>query len=154
MAGTIDPSRPICQCKSRVEHVSPDGRELMTSTRAQGVAEVLWELKRAAKIGAFTPVARRAGFSAGSKGRAMMTCMKSVRRDWPHLEWWRAVPDDGKVEKNSEHANMLIEAGFDISDDEADEEKSVVADFEEQVMSWDEEETDEAAEAEETAGKA
>jgi uncharacterized UBP type Zn finger protein len=84
----------------------------------------------------------------------MMTCMKSVRRDWPHLEWWRAVPDDGKVEKNSEHANMLIEAGFDISDDEADEEKSVVADFEEQVMSWDEEETDEAAEAEETAGKA
>jgi len=125
----------------------------MTSTRAQGVAEVLWELKRAAKIGAFTPVARRAGFSAGSKGRAMMTCMKSVRRDWPHLEWWRAVPDDGKVEKNSEHANMLIEAGFDISDDEADEEKSVVADFEEQVMSWDEEETDEAAEAEETAGK-
>ena len=90
----------------------------MTSTRAQGVAEVLWELKRAAKIGAFTPVARRAGFSAGSKGRAMMTCMKSVRRDWPHLEWWRAVPDDGKVEKNSEHANMLIEAGFDISDDD------------------------------------
>lgn len=83
----------------------------------------------------------------------MMTCMKSVRRDWPHLEWWRAVPDDGKVEKNSEHANMLIEAGFDISDDEADEEKSVVADFEEQVMSWDEEEKDEAAEAEETAGK-
>jgi uncharacterized UBP type Zn finger protein len=84
----------------------------------------------------------------------MMTCMRSVRRDWPHLEWWRAVPDDGKVEKNSEHANMLIEAGFDISDDEADEEKSVVADFEEQVMSWDEEESDEAAEAEETAGKA
>ena len=84
----------------------------------------------------------------------MMTCMKSVRRDWPHLEWWRAVPDDGKVEKNSEHANMLIEAGFDISDDEADEEKSVVADFEEQVMSWDEEETDETAEAEETAGTA
>jgi hypothetical protein len=48
---------------------------------------------------------------------------------------------------------MLIEAGFDISDDEADEEKSVVADFEEQVMSWDEEEKDEAAEAEETAAK-
>jgi hypothetical protein len=125
------------------------GRELMTSTRAQGVAEVLWELKRASSIGAFTTVARRAGFSAGSKGRAMMTCLKTVRRDWPHLEWWRAVPDDGKVERSSDHATLLIEGGYDITDDESDEEKSVVTDFEEQIMNWDEEE--EGAEGEAAA---
>ena len=111
----------------------------MTSTRAQGVAEVLWELKRASKIGKYTTIARRAGFSAGSKGRAMMTCLKTVRRDWPHLQWWRAVADDGKVEKNSEHATLLLEDGYEIVDDEADEEKSIVTDFEEQVMSWEEE---------------
>ena len=112
----------------------------MTSTRAQGVAEVLWELKRASMIGAYTTVARRAGFSAGSKGRAMLTCLRTVRRDWPHLEWWRAVPDDGKVERNSDHATLLLEGGYDIVDDEEDEEKSVVTDFEEQVMDWDEQE--------------
>ena len=123
----------------------------MTSTRAQGVAEVLWELKRASMIGTYTAVARRAGFSAGSKGRAMLTCLKTVRRDWPHLQWWRAVPDDGKVEKNSDHATLLLEGGFDIVDDDADEEKSVVTDFEEQVMTWDEEEE---AETEAAAKKA
>ncbi len=111
----------------------------MTSTRAQGVAEVLWELKRASKIGTYTTIARRAGFSAGSKGRAMLTCLKTVRRDWPHLQWWRAVADDGKVEKHSDHATLLLEGGYEVVDDAADEEQSVVTDFEEQVMSWEEE---------------
>ena len=121
----------------------------MTSTRAQGVAEVLWELKRASMIGKYTTVARRAGFSAGSKGRAMMTCMKTVRRDWPHLQWWRAVPDDGKVDRDSDHATLLVEGGYDIVDDEADEEKSLVTDFEEQVRTWEEEsDTESDAEAE------
>ena len=72
-------------------------------------------------------------------------------RLWPHLEWWRAVPDDGKVERSSDHASLLIEGGYDITDDEADEEKSVVTDFEEQIMNWDEEE---GAEAESAAEKA
>ena len=97
----------------------------MTSTRAQGVAEVLWELKRASKIGTYTTIARRAGFSAGSKGRAMLTCMKTVRRDWPHLQWWRAVSDDGKVERASDHATLLVEGGYEVVDDEADEENFV-----------------------------
>lgn len=119
----------------------------MTSTRAQGVAEVLWELKRASKIGTYTTIARRAGFSAGSKGRAMLTCMKTVRRDWPHLQWWRAVSDDGKVERASDHATLLVEGGYEVVDDEADEEKSIVTDFEEQVMSWEEEEEEAEAEA-------
>ena len=123
----------------------------MTSTRAQGVAEVLWELKRASMIGTYTTVARRAGFSAGSKGRAMLTCLKTVRRDWPHLQWWRTVPDDGKVERNSDHATLLLEGGYDIVDDEEDEEKSVVTDFAEQVMDWDEQEE---AETEAAAKKA
>ena len=145
----MERSRQICGCKSPRTTSHRMGRELMTSTRAQGVAEVLWELKRASSIGAYTTVARRAGFSAGSKGRAMMTCLKTVRRDWPHLEWWRAVPDDGKVERSSDHATLLIEGGYDITDDESDEEKSVVTDFEEQIMNWDEEE--EGAEGEAAA---
>ena len=124
----------------------------MTSTRAQGVAEVLWELKRASKIGTYTTIARRAGFSAGSKGRALLTCMITVGRYWPHLQWWRAVSDDGKVARASDHATLLVEGGYDVVDDEADEEKSIVTDFEEQVMNWEEEE--EAEEAEAAAKKA
>ena len=118
---------------------------MTTSTRAQGVAEVLWELKRTSMIGKYTTVARRAGFSAGSKGRAMLTCLKTVRRDWPHLQWWRAVPDDGKVEKGSDHATLLIEGGYEIVDDDADEEKSVVTNFEEEIMTWEDEEAEAAA---------
>jgi len=119
----------------------------MTTTRAQEVAEVLWELKRASKIGTYTTIARRAGFSAGSKGKAMLTCLKTVRRDWPHLQWWRAVPDNGKIEKGSEHQDLLVEGGYDVADDEKDDAISVVADLEEKVMVWEEEEAEETAEA-------
>jgi len=117
----------------------------MVSTRAQEVAEVLWELKRASKIGTYTTIARRAGFSAGSSGRAMLTCLKTVRRDWPHLQWWRAVRDDGQIEKDSEHASALLEGGFEVVAAEGTEEMVVVVDFESLVMSWDEDEDEETA---------
>ena len=84
----------------------------MASVRAQEVAELLWELKRAGKLGTYTAVARRAGFSPGSNGRTILTVMKTVRRDWSHLQWWRAVPDDGAVEKGGEHAELLAENEF------------------------------------------
>lgn len=82
----------------------------MASSRADEVAEILWELKRAGKCATFSHIARRAGFSAGSNGRAMATCLKSVRRDWPHLHWWRAIQDNGTVEEGQ--TTLLKEAGY------------------------------------------
>lgn len=84
----------------------------MASTRAEEVAELLWELKRAAKVAKYSVVAKKAGFSAGVNGKAMDTCLKTVRRDWPHLQWWRAVSDTGLVVKDSEQATKLVEAGI------------------------------------------
>lgn len=82
----------------------------MASTRAEEVAELLWELKRAAKLAKYSVIAKRAGFSAGANGKAMETALKAVRRDWPHLQWWRAVNDTLQVEKDSEQAKKLAEA--------------------------------------------
>src|SRR4051794_20953087 len=84
----------------------------MASSRADEVAEILWELKRADKVATYTLIARRAGFSAGSNGRAMLTCLRTVKRDWPHLHWWRAVQDNGVLEKGSEQEAKLREAGY------------------------------------------
>lgn len=109
----------------------------MSSTRASEVAEVLWELKRANKIATYSVIAERAGFSAGSNGRTMITCMKAIRRDWPHLQWWRAVKDDGQIEKGSEQASCLEEGGYELIDAEKDDTASVVMDFEEHKMVWD-----------------
>jgi alkylated DNA nucleotide flippase Atl1 len=119
----------------------------MASARAAEVAEVLWELKRAGKVATYTVIARRSGFSPGSGGRTMITTMKTVRRDWPHLQWFRALPDDGLIVKDSEHAHVLAENEYEIVDaDSADEdEKVTIADFEGCQMVWesDEEEAEE-----------
>lgn len=90
------------------------GEQDMASTRAEEVAELLWELKRASKIAKYSVIAKRAGFSAGVNGKAMETCLKTVRRDWPHLQWWRAVSDSVQVEKDSEQAKKLAEAGVEL----------------------------------------
>src|SRR5688500_6881121 len=90
----------------------------MASTRADEVAEVLFELKRAGKVATYTQIARRAGFSAGSNGRAMDSCLRVVRRDWPHLQWFRAVRHDGVVEKDGEQMKKLQEAGYDVQPNE------------------------------------
>jgi len=84
----------------------------ISSKRAQAVAEVLWELKRADKLATLTAVASRADFSPGAGGRTISTILKTVRRDWPHLQWWRAVADSGELEKEQE--SCLIEAGFEV----------------------------------------
>lgn len=109
----------------------------MASTRAQEVAEILWELKRAEKLANFGVIAKRAGFSAGAKGRAMMTTMKSVRRDWPHLQWWRAVKDDNLIEKDSEQEEVLRENGYELAASDDDEFVSIQID--EHLMNWDDE---------------
>ena len=77
----------------------------IASTRAQAVATILWELKRAEKLSTLSAIADRAGFSPGPSGRTISTCLKTVRRDWPHLEWWRAVADNGQLEQ--EQASFL-----------------------------------------------
>lgn len=109
----------------------------MASSRAQEVAEVLWELKRANKVATFSSIASRAGFSAGSNGRTMTTCLKNVRRDWPHLQWWRAVRDDLTVQKDSEHAQKLAECGYPLQPAK-DKEAVVLTNVEEHLMSWEE----------------
>ena len=122
----------------------------MTSIRAEGVAEVLWELKRAGKIATFSTIANRAGFSAGSNGRTVTTALKTVRRDWGHLQWWRAIKDDGMLEKDSEHAEKLQESGYEIADADGNKEAVMLVCLEEHLMSWDDEDDEdgETAEAE------
>jgi alkylated DNA nucleotide flippase Atl1 len=108
----------------------------MTSTRAAEVAEVLWELKRADKLATLTTIARRAGFSAGSNGRAVLTTLKTVRKGWPHLQWWRAVNDDGKIEKGCEQEVKLRECGYEIVQSDGKTEVMLLKSFEQHLMQW------------------
>lgn len=108
----------------------------MASSRADEVAELLWELKRADKISTYTMIARRAGFSAGNKGRAMITTLKTVRRDWPHLHWWRAVADDFIFEAESEHLAKLREAGYEFANVKDDGKLFVLTEYTMHVMEW------------------
>ncbi len=87
----------------------------MASVRAEGVAEALFELKRLDKLATYTEVATRAGFKPGAGGRTLMTCLVAVQRDWPHLHWWRAIPDDCMVAKESDHAKFLTTGGYELS---------------------------------------
>lgn len=115
----------------------------MSSTRASEVAEALFELKRADKVATYSAIAKRAGFSAGSNGRAMKTALKTVRRDWPHLQWWRAIDDNAQIE-TGEQEEMLRELGLEI---EAGGEAPTVALADDQLMDWD-------GDADETNGEA
>lgn len=110
----------------------------MSSVRAAEVAEILWELKRAGKIATYTLIAKRAGFSAGSNGRAMKTCLKNVRRDWPHLQWWRAIADDYQFEKGSEQEILLEEAGFELETASDGEDVITIKSIDEHIMIWEE----------------
>jgi len=107
----------------------------MASARAQEVAELLWEMKRANKLGKYTIVARKAGFAPGAGGRTIRSVIVNVRKDFPHLQWWRVIPDDGSMEKDEsgEQTKMLEENGFELS---TKDKKVVVKDFEEHCMTW------------------
>jgi len=84
----------------------------MPSVRAEAVAEVLWELKRAEKLATWSHVAERAGFKAGVNGKNLLTCLEAVKRDWPHLQWWRVVPDNVQLPENCEQVTHLRTAGI------------------------------------------
>jgi alkylated DNA nucleotide flippase Atl1 len=119
----------------------------MASSRAEVVAEVLFELKRAGKVSLYSHIAKRAGFSAGSNGKVMDSCLKVVRRDWPHLHWWRALKDGGLVEVNGEQVAKLKEAGFEV---ESTGDKVMVISLQSHLMVWEEETVPAAAPPEPT----
>ena len=107
----------------------------MASSRAEVVAEILFELKRAGKIATYTNIARRLGFSAGSNGRVMDSCLKVVRRDWPHLHWWRAIKDDGLLDSGSEQAAKLKEGGYEVEETEGGKRCTVIS-LQSHLMVW------------------
>lgn len=104
----------------------------VASTRAQAIAHILWELKKAEKLASFTSIASRVGFSPGPNGRTVSTILKAVRRDWPQLQWWRAVADNGLVDE--EQKSYLAEAGFES--ESVDDESFVIKSFAEQLITW------------------
>ena len=106
----------------------------MSTQRATLVAEILWELKRADRFATLTSIARRAGFSPGTQCRTILGCMSTIQKEWPHLEWWRALHDDGVVEKDSHQANSLAKAGIELREDGAHQ--TVILDVA-RMMVWD-----------------
>ena len=113
----------------------------MASVRAENVAEVLWELKRIDKVATFTEVATRAGFKPGAGGRTMLTCLTTVQRDWPHLQWWRAIPDDGFIANDSPLAVQLRSVGFELEAVDGRKGFVTIADLAERLFTWEVEPT-------------
>ena len=110
----------------------------IASTRAQAIAEILWELKKAEKLASLTSIATRVGFSPGANGKTVSTSLRTVRRDWPQLQWWRAVADNGQVDE--EQKSFLAEAGFEA--EPLQEGGFEIKSFETHLMSWEEEASD------------
>jgi hypothetical protein len=111
----------------------------MASLRAELLAEVLWELKKINKLATYTEVSLRAGFKPGTQYKTVLSSLEAVRRDWPHLQWWRALPDDGCVERVSAHAEQLQAAGFAVEDVKGRKTAITLADLKSVLYSWEEE---------------
>jgi len=106
----------------------------IASTRAQAIAHILWELKKAEKLASLTSIANRVGFSPGANGKTASTLLKKVRSGWPQLRWWRAVADNGQV--NEEQKSFLAEAGFEL--EPVEDGGFAIQSFESQLMVWEE----------------
>jgi hypothetical protein len=65
----------------------------------------------------------------------MDSCLKVVRRDWPHLHWWRAVKDDFALENGSEQEAALRENGFSVEASQNGKHMTLVS-VEEHLMTW------------------
>ena len=102
------------------------------SDRATAVAEILWQLKRAERLATLSSIAERAEFSPGSDCRTVRSCLANVRRDWPHLQWWRAVADDGVLDE--EQQLHLVQANFEL--ETADSGSVVVKSLADHLMTW------------------
>jgi hypothetical protein len=81
-------------------------------------------------------LAKQAGFSAGMNGRTMVTTIRTIRRDWPHLEWWRAVGDDGLLEKDSEHEEKLRQSGYELEEAKGKRGNLMIKSLDKHLMSW------------------
>jgi alkylated DNA nucleotide flippase Atl1 len=108
----------------------------MPSIRAEAVAEVLWELKQLEKLSTYTQVAERAGFKPGANGKTILACLETVRKEWPHLQWWRAVQEDGRLTADSEHATVLTTNGYELTPVTGRKAVVEIAAFETHVYSW------------------
>jgi alkylated DNA nucleotide flippase Atl1 len=106
----------------------------IASTRAQAIAQILWELKKAEKLASLTSIATRVGFSPGANGKTVSTLLKTVRRDWPQLQWWRAVADNGQVD--AEQQSYLAEAGFES--EPIEDGGAAIKSFATHLMTWEE----------------
>lgn len=102
------------------------------SARAQAIAEILWQLKKAEKLATLTSIADRAGFSPGPGGRTVTNCIKVVRRDWPHLQWWRAVAENGQLD--NEQIPYVEKAGIETETIEGG--SVIVKSFATEQMNW------------------
>lgn len=115
----------------------------VASIRAQAIAHILWELRKAEKLATHTSIADRVGFSPGVSGRTVSASLKTVRNEWPQLQWWRAVADDGKVDE--EQGSYLSEAGFESEPVESG--LFEIKSLSEQLMIWEESSDAEISEA-------
>lgn len=107
---------------------------MSVTSSAQAIADILWQLKKAEKLATLTSIAARAGFSPGTGGRTVSTCLKTVRRDWPHLQWWRTVADNGQMEE--EQKSYLTKAGFETETVEGG--SVIIKSLSAQLIKWDE----------------
>lgn len=119
----------------------------MASIRAEAVAEVLWELKRLEKLATFSEVAERAGFKPGAGGKNLIVCLETIRRDWPHLQWWRAVQDDGRMPAESEQVEQLRSAGYELNTATGRKTIVEIVGYESHLISWTTHEEEEVHEA-------
>jgi hypothetical protein len=108
----------------------------VASVRAENVAEVLWELKRIDKLATYTEVATRAGFKPGAGGRTLQTCLINVQRDWPHLQWWRTVPDDGCIPQDSPLVEQLRNVGIELEAVNGKKGFLAISDFSSRIFTW------------------
>lgn len=75
----------------------------------------------------------------------MISCLKKIRREWPHLEWWRALEDCLKLQKGSEQAKALEQNGYPMEASGSDDKHVKPAELEVHLVVW--EEIDEANES-------
>ena len=66
----------------------------------------------------------------------MLTCLATVQRDWPHLQWWRAIPDDGFIIHDSPHATQLRSVGFDLEVANGRKGFVTISDLETRKFTW------------------
>lgn len=111
----------------------------MASMRAELVAEVLWELKKINKLASYTEIALRAGFKPGANGKTILNSLDAVKRDWPHLQWWRALPDDYCLDRQTDHVQQLQANGFTMEDVKGKKTGVTVADLTTSLYTWEEE---------------